>query len=100
MGTGKGARSENQVRARDMLTRQRGRPRQGSTLSINSSVAAAHDAQSPYSGPPFSPLSGKTPRDHDDWSTVDADDLFVRFTVAEAKNIQFKLRYVCDWLHV
>lgn len=79
-----------------MLSRQRvpGRPAlHGPRLSINSSVAAAHDIGSPYTGPPFSPNSGRTPKGEEDLSRVDPDDLFIRFSVSEVKNVQAKLRY-------
>ncbi|KAH7107027.1 hypothetical protein BKA62DRAFT_825612 [Auriculariales sp. MPI-PUGE-AT-0066] len=72
-------------------------PQKQASLSIDSSVAAAHDALSPYTGPPFSPNSGRTPKgDGEDLSRVDSDELLVRFSIAEVKNIQAKLRRDAD----
>ncbi|KZV99053.1 hypothetical protein EXIGLDRAFT_726529 [Exidia glandulosa HHB12029] len=82
-----------------MQPRQRvpGRPQpKGPRLSINSSVAAAHDASSPYTGPPFSPSSGRTPKGEEDLSRDDPDDLFIRFSVSEIKNVQAKFRREAD----
>lgn len=81
-----------------MLSRPRGPSRASrfKGLSIDSNVAASHDLSSPYTGPPFSPNSGRTPKVEEDLSRVEPDDLFIRFSVSEIKNIQNKLRREAD----
>ncbi|EJD51905.1 hypothetical protein AURDEDRAFT_149495 [Auricularia subglabra TFB-10046 SS5] len=81
-----------------MLSRPRGPSRASrfKGLSIDSNVAASHDLSSPYTGPPFSPNSGRTPKVEEDLSHVDPDDLFIRFSVSEVKNIQNKFRREAD----